>query len=82
MINLTINIDRVLDFVSRDKIHAFQPSINESFKTLYEKSGKGNDYLGWIDLPTNIDPEIIDRIEKGLLKKVPRRYKRRLRFLS
>ena len=33
--------------------------------TLMSKTGEGNDFLGWIDLPTNYDKEEFDRIKKS-----------------
>ena len=32
---------------------------------IHEKTGKGNDFLGWVDLPVNYDKEEFDRIKKA-----------------
>lgn len=37
-------------------------------KFLNEKTGAGNDYLGWIELPTNYDKEEFQRIKKAAEK--------------
>ena len=34
----------------------------KAFDVLQNKSGKGNDFLGWIDLPVNYDREEFQRI--------------------
>ena len=54
MKNIEINIEKVYDFVSEDKIFALKETIQEHIKTLYEKTGKGNEYLGWLNLPSSI----------------------------
>lgn len=38
------------------------PSFNEVQKTIKEKSGPGNDYLGWLNYVSNLSREEIDRI--------------------
>ena len=37
-------------------------------KVLLDKSGEGNDFLGWLDLPTNYDKEEFARIRKAAQK--------------
>ena len=37
-------------------------------KVLVDKTGAGNDFLGWIDLPVNYDKEEFDRIKKAAKK--------------
>ncbi len=32
-------------------------------KAVIEKTGKGNEFLGWVDLPSEIDEELINSIE-------------------
>ena len=38
-------------------------------KVLVEKTGAGNDFLGWIDLPVDYDKDEFDRIKKAAKKK-------------
>lgn len=63
MINLKINYEKVLNFVSREDIEKYQPEINRHFKALNEKTGQGNDFLGWVDLPDEIDDVLISKIK-------------------
>lgn len=37
----------------------------EALRTLHNKSGEGNDFLGWVTLPTDYDKEEFQRIEKA-----------------
>ncbi len=68
MINLNLNIDKVLDFVSLNEIKSFQPQIDKHFKTLFNKTGKGKDFLGWINLPSEIDENLIKDIKSDAQK--------------
>jgi glucose-6-phosphate isomerase len=62
MKHIRIELDKILPFVSNAELMACQPEINNIHQTLIEKKGKGNDFLGWLDLPDKQDPAIIDKI--------------------
>ena len=51
--------------VSPADIEAIAPKAVNAMDTLMSKTGEGNDFLGWIDLPTNYDKEEFDRIKKS-----------------
>jgi len=51
-IKLTINDARSFLDVKPDSL---QKRVNEVHQMIHEKTGKGNDYLGWLDLPVNYD---------------------------
>ena len=57
--------DHALDIVSNDDIKAIAPKAVEALHTLNNKSGAGNDFLGWVDLPTNYDKEEFARIKNA-----------------
>jgi glucose-6-phosphate isomerase len=63
MINIKLNIDRALNFITKDQIQAFQNTIDESHQKLLNKTGKGNDFLGWVDLPSSITSTFLDEIK-------------------
>jgi glucose-6-phosphate isomerase len=63
MTNLKIDIKNVLGFVKMEEIQAFQGEINKHYEALNNKSGKGNEFLGWMDLPTGISQQLIDDIK-------------------
>jgi len=50
-------------FVSDTEIKSLQKEITAARKTLEQKTGAGNDFLGWLDLPVNQDKEEIARIQ-------------------
>ncbi len=51
--------------VSLADIEAMAPKAVQAMDTLMSKTGEGNDFLGWVDLPTNYDKDEFDRIKKS-----------------
>ncbi len=66
--NVTFNYRRALGFFSQDEIDNMQAQISAVDKVLMDKSGAGNDFLGWIDLPVDYDKEEFARIKKAAEK--------------
>ena len=54
--------------VSEDEIKSMAKIAKDAKDVLVSKSGAGNDFLGWIDLPVNYDKEEFDRIKKAAKK--------------
>ena len=57
------------DFIRQNDITGLLGQVADAHKTVNEKSGLGNDFLGWVDLPYNYDKEEFDRI-KAAAKKI------------
>lgn len=51
MENLTLNCARTLSFVDPADITDMGTEMEKNNRALHEKRGKGNDFLGWVDLP-------------------------------
>ena len=66
---LKLNDSYVKSFVDNNELEAIKGEIASAHKSLIEKTGKGNDFLGWIDLPDNYDKEEFARI-KAAAKKI------------
>ncbi len=56
------------NFVSEEEVKNLAPMISEAHKMLHEKTGAGNDFLGWVELPKNYDKEEFARIKKAAEK--------------
>ncbi|MGQ1787330.1 MULTISPECIES: glucose-6-phosphate isomerase [unclassified Saccharicrinis] len=63
MENLKIDISRTFDFISEEKVSGYKNEIASHLKSLYEKTGKGSDFLGWVNLPSSIDDGQLADIE-------------------
>ncbi len=64
MAGLKLDIANVYPFVSEESILGFQEQAQTQLTSLNEKSGAGNDFLGWLDLPSNIPEVEINRLEE------------------
>ncbi len=56
---MKINLKNALDFISQEQIKSYEPEIETAYKNLLSKTGKGNDFLGWISLPDEITNDLI-----------------------
>ena len=55
-------------FIAEHEYKNIQPAVSAAHKLLREKSGAGNDFLGWVDLPENYDKEEFARIKAASAK--------------
>ena len=68
MIKLKVNIDKVSNFISENEINTFRNEIQTHFQSIINKTGKGNDFLGWVDLPNEISDDLLNKIEADAAK--------------
>ena len=64
MSELKVNLNNIMDFVSLEEINSLKSTIEDSQVRLEQKTGKGNDFLGWLSLPSSITSTQISEIEK------------------
>ncbi|OFX68531.1 MAG: glucose-6-phosphate isomerase [Bacteroidetes bacterium GWE2_29_8] len=72
MENIKLNITYLNNFIENNEISKLQDKINKANNHINKKTGKGNDFLGWADLPKNIDEELLQDIKttaKNLIEK-------------
>ena len=61
MKNISLNIDKALGTVSKEQVYAQEAKAMECIATLHNGNGAGNDFLGWLHLPSSItDAELAD----------------------
>lgn len=61
--------DRYLgSFVRSHEVEALRPLVYAAHEALHAKTGLGNDFLGWVDLPESYDRAEFARIEKAAAK--------------
>ncbi len=63
METLKIDISKVYGFVPKKDIYALEKQAKEAAASLEKKTGKGNDFLGWITLPSSITEATFKDIE-------------------
>ena len=62
---LSLDYQNVLSFVTEEEIKGLEHEVKKAKATLVNKTGLGNDFLGWVDLPINYDKEEFARILKA-----------------
>ena len=68
MNKLSLDLSNVSSFASEEKLMGMEAEVNAAVKTLEEGTGAGNDFLGWVSLPTDYDKKEFDRIKKAAEK--------------
>ena len=68
MENLKIDVSKVYGFVKKENVYNFQNEIKGHLKATHEKTGKGNDFLGWVNLPSSITDATLTEIEATAAK--------------
>ena len=68
MEKLSFDYSKALGFFSEAELDMMKEQVASAEKFLNEKTGAGNDFLGWIELPTNYNKEEFDRIKKAAEK--------------
>lgn len=64
MNNISINTDKLYGFLKKKGINDYKETIKEANKSLHEKTGLGNDFIGWLNLPSSISEKEITEIKE------------------
>lgn len=63
MIQTNTDLKHIRSFVTEEQLREYENKIENTFKTIYDKSGAGNDFLGWVTLPSEMTKEFIQDIK-------------------
>ncbi len=58
-----LNTKYLSSFVREHELENIAPAVSAAHKTLTERTGAGNAFLGWLDLPVNYDKDEFERIK-------------------
>ena len=61
---IKLDITKVAPFVSAETIKGYAPRVAEAQKSLEESTCPGNDFLGWLHLPSSITPDFLADIKQ------------------
>ena len=62
---ITFDYSKAAGFISEEEVSYMSKLVADAKKQLTDKSGAGNDFLGWIDLPVDYDKKEFARIKKA-----------------
>ena len=61
---MKIDLTHVNPFLKKEFVNELEARIPAIYETVYQKTGAGNDFLGWVNLPSEIDENLLADIEK------------------
>ena len=65
---LKLNTKYIESFINEDELAGVKSQVELAAATLHNKTGLGNDFLGWLELPENYDKDEFERIKKAAEK--------------
>lgn len=68
MAKVTLDYSKTAKSIRPDEVKAFSRIAGAAKDVLVSRTGEGNDFLGWIDLPVDYDKEEFARIKKAAAK--------------
>ena len=63
MKSISLNITKAASFLAEGAVKAYEPKVKAAQEALENGTCEGNDFLGWLHLPSSITPEFIDEIQ-------------------
>ena len=64
MIKKILDDGRIESFIKTEELLEWQERVSEAHVKIHEKTGEGNEFLGWLDLPVNYDKDELKRIKE------------------
>ncbi len=68
MSKVTFDYSKAASFIGENEVESMKKLALDAKELLVSKTGAGNDFLGWIDLPVNYDKDEFARIKKAAAK--------------
>lgn len=65
------DLSKIKAFITTEELKAFEKPLQDYQNQIKEKTGAGNDFLGWVDLPVNITDELLESIKKDVARITP-----------
>ena len=63
MKSISLNITKAASFLAEDAVKAYEPKVKAAQEALENGTCEGNDFLGWLHLPSSITPEFLNEIQ-------------------
>ena len=60
---ITLNIEKTFGFISKENVCAYEKQVKEAQDMLENGTGLGNDFLGWLHLPSSITQEHLNDLK-------------------
>lgn len=63
MKSINLDITKAAQFLSEDAVKAYEPKVKIAQEALEAGTCPGNDFLGWLHLPSSITPAFLDEVQ-------------------
>ena len=63
MKKIILDITKASSFLKEGAVKAYEQQVNEAHRSLEEGTCPGNDFLGWLHLPSSVTPEFLNEIQ-------------------
>lgn len=63
MTDIKVDLRQVKGFLTDNQLDTYNKKVADTFKTIYSRTGAGNDFLGWVNLPSSITPDFIKDVK-------------------
>ncbi|MBO5719960.1 MAG: hypothetical protein J6R61_00285 [Bacteroidales bacterium] len=63
MNTIKLELEKALGAEAQEQLQKIAPEVEKAIETLYAGNGAGNDFLGWLNLPAEIDHKFLTDIE-------------------
>ncbi|MBQ6064847.1 MAG: glucose-6-phosphate isomerase [Prevotella sp.] len=63
MNSISLDISKAAQFLKEGAVKAYEPQVRAAQEALENGTCPGNDFLGWLHLPTSITPEFLDEVQ-------------------
>ncbi|GAA0588419.1 glucose-6-phosphate isomerase [Virgibacillus siamensis] len=64
MTHVSFSYNKALSFLQENELNYMKSQVEQAHQALHNKTGQGNDFLGWLNLPETYDQEEFSRIKQ------------------
>ena len=68
MKTISIDIQKTFGVITQNQVNDLEPKAKNALEMLHNGTGKGNDFLGWLHLPSSITESELSEMEKTAAK--------------
>jgi glucose-6-phosphate isomerase len=61
--NIKVNLNNASAWIDAGALDNYQEKLKESMDAIVNKTGRGHDFLGWVELPQVVDASLLQKIE-------------------
>ncbi len=64
MNRFNVKIGNIYEFATKEQVYSFKDAVKQNLHNLHQRNGKGAEFLGWLNLPSSITPNLLESINR------------------